>query len=105
MVIMTRLIASGVNRVFVGEAEGSMPHLMDGDLSGTVCQGIGANRSTAAAIDCRVNDDEHDGELRHLRRSHLKRGAGIANQQATDVTGAKGGIKVGADACTSAARA
>ena len=36
MVIMTRLIAAGVKRVFVGEAEGSVPHLMDGDLGCTV---------------------------------------------------------------------
>src|SRR5262245_29822364 len=105
MVIMTRLIAPGVKRVFVSEAEGSVPHLMNGDLGGTVCQRIGANRSTAAAIDCRVNDDEYDGELGHLRRSYLKRGAGIANEQSTDVIGAKGGIEVSSDTCTSAARA
>ena len=38
MVIMTRLIAPGVKRVFVGEAEGSVPHFMEGDLVCTVRQ-------------------------------------------------------------------
>src|SRR5262245_6541111 len=105
MVIMTRLITPGVNRVFVGEAESGVPHLMYGDLGGTTCQRIGANRSAAASIDCRVDNEVHDGELGHLRGSHLQRGAGIADQQPTDVVGAKGGIKVSADARTSTTRA
>jgi hypothetical protein len=61
------------------------------------------DRSATAAIDCRIHDDEHDGELGYLGSGYLQHRSRVADQQPTDLVGAEGGVEVGSDARAGAA--
>ena len=96
VVVVPGLVAARVVRVLVGQAERGVPHLVDGDLGRAAGQRVGADRAAAAAVDRRVDDDEHGGELGHLRGGHLQRGGRVAEQQPADAVAAEGRVEVGA---------
>src|SRR3712207_8533251 len=58
------LVTAGVVGVLVGEPEGGVTQLVQGDVGGSGRQRVGAGCPTRAAVDGRVDDQERDGELR-----------------------------------------
>ena len=85
MMIVARLGAAGVVRIFIRKSKRRMSHLVNADLGGADSERVGAHTAATATIDRGVDDDDYHRELGHLRSRYRQRGGVVADQQSTDV--------------------